>query len=135
MRAACHAEFGAHDPLLSRLYLSDVPVYGYEPADLRVRPGLVVPGRPTTSVPAGRPGRVRAVPAAAVPVPPDVPFRRIAQRQPLGLRELLKRRASERLAERRRRLGPGGQLGRKVALPPRPLTDQRQQRRSPGVVL
>lgn len=42
LHLACHAEFDAHDPLLSRLYLSDGPVYGYEPADLRVRPRLVV---------------------------------------------------------------------------------------------
>ncbi|WP_425246942.1 CHAT domain-containing protein [Streptomyces sp. NEAU-NA10] len=39
---ACHAEFDARDPLLSRFYLSDGPVYGYELADLRVRPRLVV---------------------------------------------------------------------------------------------
>nr|QIZ00816.1 CHAT domain-containing protein [Streptomyces sp. S1D4-11] len=29
LHLACHAEFDAHDPLLSRLYLSDGPVYGY----------------------------------------------------------------------------------------------------------
>jgi hypothetical protein len=39
---ACHGEFDADDPLLSRLYLADGPMYGYELLDLRCRPRLVV---------------------------------------------------------------------------------------------
>jgi CHAT domain-containing protein/tetratricopeptide (TPR) repeat protein len=39
---ACHGEFDPDDPLLSRLYLADGPVYGYELLDLGVVPRLVV---------------------------------------------------------------------------------------------
>jgi tetratricopeptide (TPR) repeat protein len=39
---ACHAEFDPDDALLSRLYLADGPVYGYELLTLRARPRLVV---------------------------------------------------------------------------------------------
>ncbi|WP_406482505.1 CHAT domain-containing protein [Streptomyces sp. NBC_01615] len=39
---ACHGEFDPDDALLSRLYLSDGPVYGYELIGLQFRPRLVV---------------------------------------------------------------------------------------------
>ena len=39
---ACHGEFDPDDALLSRLYLADGPVYGYELLSLQVRPRLVV---------------------------------------------------------------------------------------------
>lgn len=39
---ACHGEFDPDDPLLSRLYLADGPVYGYELLTLRAKPRLVV---------------------------------------------------------------------------------------------
>lgn len=39
---ACHGEFDPDDPLLSRLYLADGPVYGYELLSVRFRPRLVV---------------------------------------------------------------------------------------------
>ena len=39
---ACHGEFDRDDPLLSRLYLSDGPVYAYELLALAARPRLIV---------------------------------------------------------------------------------------------
>jgi hypothetical protein len=39
---ACHGEFDAVDPLLSRLYLTDGPTYAYELLELEARPRLVV---------------------------------------------------------------------------------------------
>ena len=42
LHLACHGQFDPDDALLSRLYLADGPVYGYELLDLRVRPRLVV---------------------------------------------------------------------------------------------
>jgi CHAT domain-containing protein len=39
---ACHAEFDTDDPLLSRLYLADGPLYAYEIERLPCRPRLVV---------------------------------------------------------------------------------------------
>jgi CHAT domain-containing protein len=39
---ACHGEFDPDDALMSRLYLADGPVYGYELLGLRARPRLVV---------------------------------------------------------------------------------------------
>jgi CHAT domain-containing protein len=42
LHLACHASFDPDDPLLSRLYLADGPLYGYELTNLRARPRLVV---------------------------------------------------------------------------------------------
>jgi CHAT domain-containing protein len=42
LHLACHGEFDEHDPLLSRLYLADGPVYAYELLALDVRPHLIV---------------------------------------------------------------------------------------------
>ena len=42
LHLACHAEFDHHDPLLSRIYLADGPLYGYEIERLTCIPKLVV---------------------------------------------------------------------------------------------
>jgi CHAT domain-containing protein/tetratricopeptide (TPR) repeat protein len=42
LHLACHAEFDEDDPLLSRLYLADGPVYAYELPALDAHPRLIV---------------------------------------------------------------------------------------------
>jgi CHAT domain-containing protein len=42
LHLACHGEFDLDDPLLSRVYLADGPLYGYELQRLACRPRLVV---------------------------------------------------------------------------------------------
>jgi CHAT domain-containing protein/tetratricopeptide (TPR) repeat protein len=42
LHMACHGEFDNDDPLLSRLYLADGPLYGYEIERLACRPQVVV---------------------------------------------------------------------------------------------
>ncbi|HEY5175003.1 MAG TPA: CHAT domain-containing protein [Terriglobales bacterium] len=42
LHLACHGEFDHDDPLLSRIYLADGPMYGYEIERLGCRPRLVV---------------------------------------------------------------------------------------------
>jgi hypothetical protein len=42
LHLACHGEFDYHDPLLSRIYLADGPLYGYEIERLSFRPRLAV---------------------------------------------------------------------------------------------
>lgn len=42
LHCACHGEYDRDDPLMSRLYLADGPLYGYEIERLRFRPRVVV---------------------------------------------------------------------------------------------
>jgi CHAT domain-containing protein len=42
LHCACHGEYDRDDPLLSRLFLADGPLYGYEIERFRFRPRIVV---------------------------------------------------------------------------------------------
>jgi CHAT domain-containing protein len=42
LHLACHGEFDDIDPLLSRLYFADGPVYGYELLEIGIHPRIVV---------------------------------------------------------------------------------------------
>jgi CHAT domain-containing protein len=56
LHLACHGEFDSTDPLLSRLYLADGPVYGYEISALAVAGRMVVLSPCETRVQARYPG-------------------------------------------------------------------------------
>jgi tetratricopeptide (TPR) repeat protein len=53
---ACHSEFDDIDPMLSRIYFSDGPIYAYELLELSIRPRVVVLSACETGVYERRPG-------------------------------------------------------------------------------